>query len=459
VAALRLRIVLLEELPGVTAALARVKGKAVAARSWLGARQGSSGAGASAGALGHTAAPGWVACAAALAAAVSCYARHAARAPQAPEARGGADSECAAVLEIATHVAELCASPAVACSQCLFSVPQHRALFSMLLSCLKAAEQQLLQQQQHSSAAPALAARGAVLVALAADLMAVWMELAGVAGRVGADMLLPYVWLLGRCCCLLGAACAHLQERQLEDCEHTDRLLKTVLARMPDMALHMLSLLPAQQLFGALTQQPPPPLPPPQQHPRLSAEEDECFGSWQVLQQWAAASGFDLRPIMASIMALLPAFAELQVLTDSLNSWRQQQQQGAGRPAASVGALLFSWRAWAARCPATRSHRDTDAAQLLPDAAAPSTPASVSMAVLCSSPAFFEWRQRLGALGAALASLPCAWACNNPRCTNMAGDSEWALVCGRSCVCGGCRRARYCSAACQAACWAAGREE
>ena len=50
-----------------------------------------------------------------------------------------------------------------------------------------------------------------------------------------------------------------------------------------------------------------------------------------------------------------------------------------------------------------------------------------------------------------LAAVPCM--CNNPCCTNMAGLSELATVSGRSCICGGCRVARYCSRACQRASW------
>jgi len=61
---------------------------------------------------------------------------------------------------------------------------------------------------------------------------------------------------------------------------------------------------------------------------------------------------------------------------------------------------------------------------------------------------------QLEAFGAAVcAALPVAQCCNYHGCSNAAGHSELELVGGKSCVCGGCRTARYCSAACQKAQW------
>jgi hypothetical protein len=48
-------------------------------------------------------------------------------------------------------------------------------------------------------------------------------------------------------------------------------------------------------------------------------------------------------------------------------------------------------------------------------------------------------------------AVPCL--CNNPCCSNLAGLTELGLVSGRSCVCGGCRVARYCGRECQRAVW------
>jgi hypothetical protein len=61
--------------------------------------------------------------------------------------------------------------------------------------------------------------------------------------------------------------------------------------------------------------------------------------------------------------------------------------------------------------------------------------------------------QQLQSLGAALCSFAVPCMCNNPGCTSMVGLSELAAVSGHSCICGGCRVARYCGRACQRAAW------
>jgi hypothetical protein len=61
--------------------------------------------------------------------------------------------------------------------------------------------------------------------------------------------------------------------------------------------------------------------------------------------------------------------------------------------------------------------------------------------------------QQLQATGAMLSSIAVPHFCNNPACVNLSGATEAQLVSGRSCVCAGCRIARYCGRACQRAAW------
>lgn len=60
---------------------------------------------------------------------------------------------------------------------------------------------------------------------------------------------------------------------------------------------------------------------------------------------------------------------------------------------------------------------------------------------------------KLHALGLAFTSLALTEACNNPSCCNLSGLKEKSLVCGKSCVCGGCRVAHYCCSQCQNMHW------
>jgi hypothetical protein len=61
--------------------------------------------------------------------------------------------------------------------------------------------------------------------------------------------------------------------------------------------------------------------------------------------------------------------------------------------------------------------------------------------------------QQLQATGAMLSGIAVPHFCNNPACTNLSGPTEVRLVSGRSCICAGCRIARYCGRACQRAAW------
>ncbi len=60
---------------------------------------------------------------------------------------------------------------------------------------------------------------------------------------------------------------------------------------------------------------------------------------------------------------------------------------------------------------------------------------------------------QLQEVGSMLSSIAVPYFCNNPICVNISGPSDVQLVSGRSCVCAGCRTARYCGRACQRQAW------
>lgn len=61
--------------------------------------------------------------------------------------------------------------------------------------------------------------------------------------------------------------------------------------------------------------------------------------------------------------------------------------------------------------------------------------------------------QRLEACGQAFTSLALPVFCNNPDCDTITGASEHQLVNGKSCLCAGCKTARYCGRSFQNAHW------
>ena len=61
--------------------------------------------------------------------------------------------------------------------------------------------------------------------------------------------------------------------------------------------------------------------------------------------------------------------------------------------------------------------------------------------------------QQLQATGVLLSSIAVPHFCNTPACGNISGPTEVQLVSGRSCICAGCRIARYCGRVCQRQAW------
>jgi hypothetical protein len=61
--------------------------------------------------------------------------------------------------------------------------------------------------------------------------------------------------------------------------------------------------------------------------------------------------------------------------------------------------------------------------------------------------------QQLQATGVMLSSVAVPHFCNNPACVTISGPTERQLVMGSSCICAGCRVARYCGRVCQRQAW------
>ena len=66
---------------------------------------------------------------------------------------------------------------------------------------------------------------------------------------------------------------------------------------------------------------------------------------------------------------------------------------------------------------------------------------------------FGELVQQMRVVWAALGVVPVPNFCNNSSCVTVCGPSEVLLVSGRSCICAGCRTARYCGRGCQRQAW------
>ena len=92
------------------------------------------------------------------------------------------------------------------------------------------------------------------------------------------------------------------------------------------------------------------------------------------------------------------------------------------------------------------------ALQTARDAATPPGRGSAGSGQLDSS-CYLEAAQLLQTAGIALCSFAVPSMCNNPACANLSGLTDQGLVSGRSCICAGCRVARYCGRACQRAVW------
>jgi hypothetical protein len=71
---------------------------------------------------------------------------------------------------------------------------------------------------------------------------------------------------------------------------------------------------------------------------------------------------------------------------------------------------------------------------------------------LCNA-ALAKIAQQLHRTGVMLCSIAVPHFCNNAACVNVSGATDVQLVSGRSCLCAGCRTARYCGRVCQRQAW------
>jgi len=99
------------------------------------------------------------------------------------------------------------------------------------------------------------------------------------------------------------------------------------------------------------------------------------------------------------------------------------------------------------------SHSSTQGAERTDGSEAAGRASGGLQAAQAAEPPSAQLTQRLAAIAHALCTVPMPLACNNPFCVSLCGESELALVGGRSCVCSRCLTARYCSKACLAQHW------
>jgi hypothetical protein len=86
-------------------------------------------------------------------------------------------------------------------------------------------------------------------------------------------------------------------------------------------------------------------------------------------------------------------------------------------------------------------------------AAAPSAAVPIGESQSAAEALLQAAQEQLQAASRVLAGFAIPHACNSPVCNNLSGLSEAQLVSGHSCICAGCRTARYCGRACQRAAW------
>ena len=152
-------------------------------------------------------------------------------------------------------------------------------------------------------------------------------------------------------------------------------------------------------------------------------------GQWTTHRRLLGTNLHQLQSSLAGVVQWLAAPEIVQQLTAlGYQPQHLQQQLAAAADALSVGITM--------------------------QAADPSFSISSTSVTLTAAPAVLaNMQEQLQAAGRVLACCAIPHACNNPACGNVCGPWEAQLVGGRSCICAGCRTARYCGRVCQRAAW------
>jgi hypothetical protein len=177
---------------------------------------------------------------------------------------------------------------------------------------------------------------------------------------------------------------------------------------------------------------------------------------WLVLLGRCCRAGAVMLQFWQCSLAANASFASSQQLwidhREDLANLLRQLQSTLARP--------VQWLATADPVPQLTAlgYQPQDVRQQLADAAeafgALRTDVRAAAADPAAPPALLKTvQEQLLAANTGMASFAIPLACNNPACHNVCGPSEAQLVGGRSCICAGCRTARYCGRVCQRAAW------
>ena len=225
---------------------------------------------------------------------------------------------------------------------------------------------------------------------------------------------LPSLVILGRCCLTWAE-----QLRQ-----QSPELLQASGVAVPEHQLQhqQTSPLQQQQKPPQQQQQPPQPQQPqPQQQQQGGGQPQYCAAHVCIPGWWVRQAGFRPPP------------CGLNMLGATVSAWVDGVTSPAALAAlaAAAGGDLQQFRQRLKALSATHS--------------------ALQEGISGDALAALVWQ--LQETGVMLSSVAVPHFCNNPACVNLSGPTEVQLVSGRSCICAGCRVARYCGRGCQRQAW------